>query len=87
MDSVIRNSDLFDSLMGLSHKQQDITVHEIYKWMWYVFTNFKYKQKLEKYKIILKNKNSDTTFKKFYEQGKPVYGVSWKNKQWRPAKQ
>jgi hypothetical protein len=41
-----------------------------------VFTNFKYKQKLEKYKIILKNKNSDTTFKKFYEQGKPVYGVS-----------
>jgi len=37
MDTDIHDSDLCDNFIGLSHKQQDFTVHDTYKRMSYVF--------------------------------------------------
>lgn len=55
MDSDIHDSDLCDNIISLSHKQQDFTVHDTYKWLSYVFIFCKYMQKVEKYRRTLKN--------------------------------
>jgi len=53
MVSDIHDSDLCEILL-VCHKQQDFTVHDTYKWISYVFICFKYMQKVEKHRRILK---------------------------------
>jgi hypothetical protein len=49
--SDIHNADLCDNFIGFSHKEQDFTVYDTYKWMSYVFIFCKYMQKVEKHRI------------------------------------
>jgi hypothetical protein len=56
MDSDIPDSDLCDSFTGLSHKQQDFAIHDTYKWTLCLFICFKYMEKVEKHRRILKTK-------------------------------
>jgi hypothetical protein len=78
MDSDIPDSDLCDSFIVLSHKQQHFAVHDTYKWILYFFICFKYTQSVEKHGRILKNKiqiqflkssmNRENLFKEYHER-------------------